>query len=322
MLTIRHFNPTEAEYEEICRVYNAEWPDMPATAENIMLRDKQHDPKYLYQRFVAELAGKIVVAGTYNDPSYGCKPGKFRVRWNVDPTYAGYTDGNDGIHQIIFNYTLRELSTHEPKQLVTSMREDRTERVQFLLDNGFEFQMRGPRSELQIADFDFGRYVSISEKMVEQGIEIRTLAQLMESDPDWLSKTYELCWDLEQDVPSPEPPTKHPIEEWQKQFDSPNCLAEGWFIAIDGADYVGISMLAISDARPDLMHTWLTGTIRSHRRKGIATALKVCAINLAKEYGAKVLDTFNEENNPMYDLNVQLGFKAQAAWVDYRKILK
>lgn len=319
MLTIRHFNPTEAEYAEICRVFNSEWPEDPTIVQNLIWRDKKRNPKYLYQRFVAELDNKIVAAGTYSEPSYSYKPGKFKVNWHVDPAHADYAEDSDGIHRLIFNYVLNELSAREPKQLITSMREDRTERVQFLLDNGFEFQQRAPRSELQLADFDFERYTGLPQKMVEQDIQIHTLADLMQSDPEWLHKTYELCWAIELDIPAPEPPTKPTVDEWKKQLDSPNFLAEGWFIAIDGSDYVGISMITISDARPELMRTWLTGTLRSHRRKGIASALKVRAIELAKRRGAEVIDTFNEENNPMYDLNVQLGFKAQHAWADYRK---
>ena len=61
--------------------------------------------------------------------------------------------------------------------------------------------------------------------------------------------------------------------------------------------------------------------VRAHRRQGIATAMKVRAIGFAKEYGAKIVETDNEENNPMYFLNLKLGFESQPAWLSFEKHL-
>ena len=65
----------------------------------------------------------------------------------------------------------------------------------------------------------------------------------------------------------------------------------------------------ISLAEPAKLYTGLTGVLRSHRRRGIATALKVTALEMAKARGVRTLETDNEENNPMYLLNVELGFE-------------
>jgi hypothetical protein len=35
-----------------------------------------------------------------------------------------------------------------------------------------------------------------------------------------------------------------------------------------------------------------------------------------------VIETENEENNPMYDLNLKLGFQPCPAWTNYVKVLK
>ncbi|MCD4691179.1 GNAT family N-acetyltransferase, partial [bacterium] len=78
----------------------------------------------------------------------------------------------------------------------------------------------------------------------------------------------------------------------------------------------------IALADPTKLHTGLTGTVRSHRRRGIATALKVAAIDLAKKRGVATIETDNEENNPMYALNVELGFEPQPAWLDFTKRLR
>jgi hypothetical protein len=47
--------------------------------------------------------------------------------------------------------------------------------------------------------------------------------------------------------------------------------------------------------------------------------MKVRAIGFARQYGARVIETDNEENNPMFQLNLQLGFEPQPAWLDFEK---
>ena len=99
-------------------------------------------------------------------------------------------------------------------------------------------------------------------------------------------------------------------------------LVHAIVVAIDGEEYVGVSMLEKDLANPTKLQTDLTGVIRSHRRRGIATALKVHALSKAKATEAEFVETDNEENNPMFDLNLQLGFVAQPAWLDFRKVLR
>ena len=92
-------------------------------------------------------------------------------------------------------------------------------------------------------------------------------------------------------------------------------------MALDGDEYVGDSMLALNLADPTKLQTDLTDVIRSHRRRGIATALKVHALSKAKTTEAEFVETDNEENNPMFGLNQKLGFKAVPAWIEYRLVL-
>jgi mycothiol synthase len=47
--------------------------------------------------------------------------------------------------------------------------------------------------------------------------------------------------------------------------------------------------------------------------------LKVCSARYAQQHGYRYITTDNEENNPMYRLNLQLGFEPLPAWVYYEK---
>ena len=82
-----------------------------------------------------------------------------------------------------------------------------------------------------------------------------------------------------------------------------------------------VSGLSNNWADPTIFSTEMTGVIRSHRRRGIATALKIKAITFVKKQGGKVIYTGNEENNPMFVLNQKLGFEPGPAWLSFHKIL-
>ena len=58
-----------------------------------------------------------------------------------------------------------------------------------------------------------------------------------------------------------------------------------------------------------------------YRRQGIATALKVKALSKLKERGIKVVRTDNEKNNPMYLINVAMGFKPEPYGLEYQKAI-
>lgn len=113
------------------------------------------------------------------------------------------------------------------------------------------------------------------------------------------------------------------IDIWKKRvLKSPTFFPDGWMIATDGKQYVGMSCINLIPADAKKVQTELTGVLPEYRRKGIATALKVLTIKVAKSYGARIIKTDNEENNPMYTLNLKLGFKPKPAWLHFEKKLE
>ena len=105
-------------------------------------------------------------------------------------------------------------------------------------------------------------------------------------------------------------------------FGHPRFIPEAYFIAVDQGEYVGLSELSHDLAQRDRLNTGFTAVARSHRRRGIATALKVCAIAYAQRHGYMAIKTGNEENNPMLAINLTLGFTPQPAWLDFQKIIE
>ena len=130
-------------------------------------------------------------------------------------------------------------------------------------------------------------------------------------------------WAIEQDVPAPKPPTKMPYAEWQKIWTRTNLIPDAWWIAVQDGQYLGQTNLWGSQAREDLLYTGLIGVLRSHRRMGIASALKVQAVRYAQAQGIGEVGTWNEANNEgMLAIDVRLGFVRQPAHIEYMKKLR
>ncbi len=80
---------------------------------------------------------------------------------------------------------------------------------------------------------------------------------------------------------------------------------------------VGLSSLVKRGGATTVLGTGGTGVLPAFRRQGLATRLKLKAIGYARELGTMWITTDNEENNPMYGLNRQLGFAPQPAWTHW-----
>ncbi len=318
MFNIRNCEKTDAEYEAIVAIHNAVMPLHPATVKEWKHWDKSRNPDYMYHREVIELAGEIAAFGFYRQTRWSFHPDKYYWETLVHPDYEG-----QGIRKAHYEHVMGVLAERNPLAVTSEVLADMSHALQFLKEYGFQEIMRYPISQLEVDSFDESKFTGLPEKMREAGIRITTVKELAETDPDWKHKIYELSCVLAQDVPSAEPYVKITFEEFDKgSFENPNYLPEGWFVALDDDQYVGESSLWLSQSDEKKLETGLTGVARSHRRKGIATAMKVRGIDFARQRGVKNIVTDNEENNPMYQINVMLGFKPLPAAIEFEKQLR
>jgi GNAT superfamily N-acetyltransferase len=316
-LKIRPFEKIDEEYRAIVDISNANWPEELSAPESWQHRDKHREKKYLFRRVVGEVDGSIVACASCGESSWAFTRGKYFISIEVHPDHQ-----RRGYGTAMYDHLVGLLSERDPLFFSADTREDKPDFIRFLTKRGFETTMRYPVSHLNPQTFDFAKFKGVEEHVAEQGIEIVNVPDLPARDPDWQRHWYELeseCW---MDVPLPEPPTVGRFEEFASRFDSPNYDARAHFIAIDGGKYVGLTGFWISIAEKHKLYTGLTGVVRSHRRKGVATALKVSGVRFARDYDATIIETDNEENNPMFGLNLHLGFEPQPAWLDFRKVLR
>lgn len=317
--SIRPFSGSDEDYEAITRVWNESFPDEPTNAETRRHHDEQRQEGLLFERVIGELDGAAVMTGYYGEDDWSHFPGKYRVGIQVVPEYRRM-----GFGTATYDHIWEQLKGRNPKPILLAAyaREDDKDSMRFLESRGYKVAQRNQFSMLDVQAFDPKPFEDVLGKVESSEVRIRNFGGLMSEDDQALHKTYEAGWEFLQDVPFPEPIQKWPFEQYLAEVEGPWGLPDAWFIALDPEGrYVGMSQLFRIPAAPERLQTGLTGVARSHRRRGIATALKVRAIMGAKERGFRSIRTDNEENNPMYLLNVKLGFKPIPSWLAYRNEL-
>jgi GNAT superfamily N-acetyltransferase len=305
----------ESDYLGVAAVATAAWPDNPTTAADLRLADEDRKPELLFDRVVAETEGRIVGSGSYGEPEGSLRPGKFAIAVFVHPEVGRRGVGNAIYHQIVQTLSQAGLAV-----LTASTSDTQTSAVAFLLKRGFEVVLRRRVMRLDVTSSAIRRMLTGKAVDAGQKVEITTLEDLMSSVSDWRRKCWELNWELVQDLPQPDTPTRPTLERFSRRYRHAAFPPASWFIALQGDEWVGMSRVYANPATPEVFYTGLTGVRRSLRRRGIATALKLRGIRYVLTQGGKFMETNNEENNPMLKLNLGLGFRPGATLLDFQKI--
>jgi len=310
---------TEQDYPALAELLSATWPDTPTTEQALRQEDQAHakDARVKHLRLVADTHGRIVGAGGYEQASGMYHPRKFIVWGRVHPEFEGR-----GVGRLLADDVEARLAAFDPISLLTYTREDHLRGVSFVRERGFHEVMRYFESRLDVAAFDPAPFAGVVERARGSGFSLITLADLPD-DEETRRRLYELLSEVRLDVPRPEPASELSYERFVGwTFENPYLLRDGYFLAVNDetGELAALSALWASDG--EYLQTGLTGVRAKYRRRGLALALKLLAVEYARSRGVPEIRTGNETNNrPMLAINERMGFAKQPAWVDYVKIL-
>lgn len=306
-MKIRPF--TEADIEAAVPIWNLLNPDWPTSVPEVLDDYRKHDPKYLTESYVAEVDGRLIGVGEYDQSVSSYHPQRFLVTFYVHPDFHG-----QGIGKALYNKVLESLQPHTPISARVQVRESSTRALRFFAERGFVETKRDWVSVLDVASCDLTPYEGLESSLTSEGITFTTLGELQAKDPEALRKFHTLFSQVRLDVPRSEPATPISYEFFvDNVINAPDFDGRLFLVALEGEQYIGFSgMYPFGDTTG--LDQWLTGVKREYRKRNIALALKVRAIEFAKDNGYTSIRTDNDSTNVgMLAINDKLGFKRGAA---------
>ena len=120
------------------------------------------------------------------------------------------------------------------------------------------------------------------------------------------------------DVPATAQIDAIPYDEWVGHvLEHPLFTSEGSFVAMVEGVAAAVSLLLV-EPESGRGVSMFTGTLREHRGRGLARAVKLASIRWAADHGVTLLTTTNDERNaPMLALNRRLGYQPAGRRVEY-----
>ena len=318
---IRKFDHTKVDYERYVDLRNTILPEQPTSVafEKRWIRDWPEDQ--LFRRvFLESPQGQTLAAADFQHLPWSFHPQKFGLMIFVRPEAR-----RQGLGSRLFDYIFDELRAYDPISLESQTREDWSDGQRFLEKRGFQIVNRQQQSKLDPTGFEPARYADLMARVEKSGLIIKSLGQALQADPEVMQKLYDLENETINDVPWHDEMTSRPFADWLKGYkDNPDLLLDAYTVAYDGDQVAGVSQLWGSQATDTLLYTGFTAVKRAYRHRGLATAMKVHAIQYAKNRVTSdgkppKIVTSNEATNPMLQINLRLGFKEEPAWLIYAR---
>ncbi len=311
MYTIRKMINTDSDYQTLSDIERLMDPDDYSTVESWRDEYEGQDPNYLNETYFIEQNDNAIASFQFHETLAMHVPGKVRI-WLMVPQ-----DATAELCETLVTEMEARMAVHPINRAVGPVNEAYVELMATLKKHGYRSVLQQIDTTLDVPTFDAAPYAADTQRLAEAGIHIKSLADLMESDPDWERKLYALQSVARRDIPRKPgiEATDISIEQWRKYTFTSDLRPKLWMVALtDEGDYVGTGNLWIRDPAGKIGDNGFLGVLRPYRRRGVARILKVTLIHAAQEEGIAIINTGNKTDNPMLQLNLQLGFVVRPGW--------
>jgi len=323
MFKIERFKETDEEFVELARIDNLVNHDSIDHPDDDKRQWKIRDKSIIRDRLLLCKDDLLVGAMYYSQGRDENNRTTF-FTLNIDPDF-----NTQKSRELLYNRMLEEIKSFNSNKILTSVYDHPNYHLcqQFLIENEFKLVQTNREYSCDIRKIDIKKYQPLIKKLESEGIKFydskKEMKDYPDKFPDFYKKLEKLEWTYAQDFPIPDgiKHTRRPFKEFMKYVLDYYENSYGMeIIAVLDGEYIGSTNLYnYPRTEPHKAWTGGLGVLKDFRRRSIATAIKIKAIERLLLKGVTEVRTDNEENNPMYKINVALGFEPVPFSLEYMK---
>lgn len=181
-------------------------------------------------------------------------------------------------------------------------------------------------SYVMVQTFDPAPFADVVDRVTASGLQLRSLTEVLAGRDEagierFWRDLYEADAPMWEDVPWATPTPHMPWDRFRKMMvESGKIIPQATIVALDGERIAGYT--STGKTGTDRGYTYMTGTGRDYRGRGLATAMKVRMLAGAKAAGLRAMLTTNDEpNKAMRGINAKLGYVMLPAHIELEKKL-
>lgn len=236
------------------------------------------------------------------------KPGTFYIKVVVAPESRGC-----GLGTRMFEDALQVAHAHGATLLESTVREADEASVRFVQKRGFQIVHHAFASTLDLASFDEHPFDDLMQRLRAEGFCFFSLAEAGVTE-EHKRRLYEVNRLSGLDNPGNDAVFPDFYAFSKNVFEAAWFRADTQILAAHGDEWVGLSAIGVYPEN-NYAYNAFTGVLREYRGRGLAQALKLQTILLARKEGVRYIRTDNDSNNAaMLAVNRKLGYKPEPGY--------
>lgn len=302
MITFRPIN-LETDAAAMARLYSSTATE-PITEQTARDWWTVHENQIRFTTLALDENGQAVGYWDVERESW-MTPGRFFIKVIVAPEYRNRKLGTQ-----LYTEALRVAREQGANELESRVREDDPVANKFAEKRGFKIEFHSFESTLDLASFDESKFNDHMARLHADGYRFFSLAEAGATEEN-KHKLYEVNRAAGLDNPG-SGGTFSDYHSFSKSvFEASWFRADTQLLASHADRWVGIAAIGLYPEQ-GYAYNAFTGVLREHRGHGLAQALKLQTILLAKREGARYIRTNNDSNNaPMLAINRKLGYQSE-----------